>query len=227
MRLLSLVCCALMVVPFGARAQQAPDLETVMTRRGKVLVSAAFDRPPGKGWLQKKGTWEIVDKAIRASERADDEHAAVMRYPLSFHNAVIQFSFKLDGANGGSLSINGASGHVCRVLIRPTGISVKKDRDKKTPGDKGAILGSCSVAIKPGVWHTLLVELHGTEMVACLDGKHFAIGKHNAIDVPKTNFGLTVSGQSMSFKNLHVWEAQPNPGWEATRARLLARTATR
>ena len=50
-----------------------------------------------------------------------------------------------------------------------------------------------------------------------------AFGSHNGIDVKKTNFGLTVGGGSVSFKDLRVWEALPNQAWEATRARLQSR----
>ena len=67
----------------------------------------------------------------------------------------------------------------------------------------------------------MTVELLGKEMLACLDGKHIAFGANDAIDVPKGNLGFTVPGESASFRNLRIWEAQPNSGWETTRARLL------
>lgn len=66
-----------------------------------------------------------------------------------------------------------------------------------------------------------MVEVYGKEIVASVDGKTVGYGKHNGIDRPKGNFGLTVAGEKMSFKNLRVWEAQPNPAWETTRQRLL------
>jgi hypothetical protein len=40
--------------------------------------------------------------------------------------------------------------------------------------------------------------------------------------VDKTNLGLTVAGASASLKDLRVWEARPNPGWAATRAKLAS-----
>jgi hypothetical protein len=108
------------------------------------------------------------------------------------------------------------------VLVQPTGLSVKKDADKKKK-DKGLVLDRRDVAISPGAWHTLVIELHGNQMLANLDGKHIAYGAHPAIDRKKANFGFTVAGQSAGFKELRVWEARPNPGWEATRAKLVAR----
>ena len=46
---------------------------------------------------------------------------------VAFHDAIIQCSFKFDGAKVFSLSINDAKGHVCRVTITPTSLVVKKD----------------------------------------------------------------------------------------------------
>ena len=59
-------------------------------------------------------------------------------------------------------------------------------------------------------------------MLARIDDETVAFGSNAGIDVEMTNLGLIVSGASASFKNLVIWEAQPNPGWAATRAKLAA-----
>jgi len=112
-------------------------------------------------------------------------------------------------------------GHVCRVLVRPTGLTVQKDaHDKDT--EKPMQLDTAAVAIKPGKWHTLVVELRGPDILATLDGKHTVFGSHPGIDLAKTDLGLTVAGEFVSFKGLRVWEsAGPQKDWDATKTKLL------
>jgi hypothetical protein len=168
-----------------------------------------------------------VDGAIRGSELKADMHGAVTRHAMPFRNVVLQYAFKLEGARQTTLSINLAKGHLCRVLINPSGFTVRKDdSDKKSGPDKAVILETRNVPIKPGAWHTLVIELHGKEMLASLDGKEVAFGEHPALDVDKANFGLTVAGESVSFKDLRVWEALPNKTWETTKAKLTAARKT-
>jgi len=193
-----------------------------MTVRGKLLFRDSLDQPLASDWRTAKGKWEVVDGAIRGSELPADHHGAVTRHPLAFRNAVIQYSFKLDGAKTTSLSLNDAKGHVCRVVITPEWISVRKDDHDHDGPDKGAILQTRKVTIKPGRWHTLLVEIQGPELLARLDDETVAYGANDRIDVDKANLGLTVAGASTSFKELRIWEAQPNPDWSATRAKLAA-----
>ncbi|MFO0967780.1 MAG: family 16 glycoside hydrolase [Gemmataceae bacterium] len=212
----------LCILLFCAAFAGADEPKTLMTERGKLLHSEDFNKPPVKEWKVGKGKWEVVDGVLRGSELKSDMHGAVMRYLLDFDAIVIQYDFRLDGAKQTTLSINAPKGHICRVVVNAAGISVRKDQDKKKK-EKGEILGAVKTPISPGAWHTLVLELKGKEMVASLDGKHVAYGTHDAIDVKKANFGLTVAGESASFKNLRVWEAQANKSWDATRAKLKGR----
>lgn len=223
MRRLLLALLTAAAAPAGglATGDPTPEPKPLMTERGKLLLRADFSQPPGKDWSQNKGKWEVVDGALRAAQLKSDQHAAVMRHPLPAQNVIIQYAFKLDGVRVTTLSINGVKGHVCRVLLRPSGLTVQKDKDKKKAGDKALLLDNCETPLKPGTWHTLLVEIQGKEMVASVDGKHVAFGAHDGIDVKRANFGLTVGGESVSFKDLRVWEALPSKSWDATRAGLL------
>jgi hypothetical protein len=218
---LLLVVCALVPCANLWAADPAPETKPLMTERSKLLFSDDLNRPLGNEWRAAKGKWEVVDGAVRGSERKADMHGAVARHAMPFHNVLIQYSFKLEGAKRTTLSVNAAKGHLCRVLIDPAGFRVQKDDTDKDGPDKAVILETRSTPIKLGEWHTILVEIRGQEMLASLDGKEVAFGAHAAIDVPKANFGLTVAGESVSFKNLRVWEALPNKHWEATRAKLL------
>ncbi len=206
----------------AADPASASEKATVMTVRGNVLFRDALSEPLANGWVTAKGKWEVVDGTIQGTEVPSDQHAAAARHPLKFRNAVIQYSFKLDGAKATHLSLNDAKGHVCRVVITPQDISLRKDDHDKTGPDKAALLQTRKVAIEPGRWHTLLVELQGPEMLARIDDETVAYGSNTGIDVEKTNLGLIVSGASVSLKSLVIWEAQPNAGWAAARAKLAA-----
>ncbi len=218
-RLISTLTFALLLPGFAA-AQERP-VKTLMTEPGKVLHREDLSQTAGKGWTKAKGKWEVVDGGLRGAELKSDMHGAVMRLPQAFTSAVIQYDFRLEGAKQTSLSINATKGHLCRVVINAEGFQVQKDKSKTIADDKPAVLDRCKVAITPKEWHTLTVELRGKEMLATLNGKHIAFGAHDGIDAPKANIGLTVAGESVSFRNFTIWEAEANPAWESTRARLL------
>jgi hypothetical protein len=224
MRLLvPVVCVSLFALSLSA-ADQPDEPKTLMTQRGKQLLSDDLTKPFAGQWKVAKGKWDVTDGSIRGSELKSDMHGAVARHPVGFENAVIEYSFKLDGSpRMTTLSINAAKGHVCRVAVRPNGFTVQKDdQDGKNGPDKPAVLQTVETAVKAGEWHTLVIELFGKEMLATLDGQHTAYGVHEKIQGPKANVGLTVAGESVSFKNLRVWEAVPNKSWAENKAKLLA-----
>ena len=154
-----------------------------------------------------KGKWEIVDGAWHGEELPADMHPAVVRRQLKFQDAIFQYSFKLDGAKQTTFSINDEKEHVCRVLLRPNGFTVQKDDHDHDGPDKAVVFKNITTPIKDGEWHTMVVEILGQEMLACLDGDKVGFGAHELIGWPKANLGLTINGQSASFKNLRVWDS--------------------
>lgn len=212
-------------LPFAARAaDSSPEPKTLLAERGKLLFSDDLNGPPSKEWTAAKGKWGAVDGAWHGEEVPADNHGGVIRHAMEFHDVVFQYSFKMDGAKTTSFSINAAKGHLCRVLINPNGFTVLKDDSDHDGPDKAVHFQTVTTPIKAGEWHTLVVELLGKEMLASLDGDKVGFGEHDVIAGPKANFGFTVSGQSMSFKNLRMWEALPNKNWAETKATLASRT---
>jgi hypothetical protein len=201
-------------------AEPSAEAETLMCQRGKLLLSDDFDKPLGQNWRALKGQWEVVNGAMQGSELTADMHGAVIRNSLSLRNVVIQYSFLLEGAKTTSFSINDAKGHNSRVAITSTGFTARKDDHDHAGPDEAVVLQAVKTPIAEGQWHTLVIEINGPEFLARLDGKQIAYGSHAAIDVDKTNIGLTVGGQSASFKNLRIWEASPKADWPATKARI-------
>jgi hypothetical protein len=134
---------------------------------------------------------------------------------------VVQFSFKFDGATAMSLSMNAEKGHVCRVRVTPAGFNVQRDKDKEK-NEKPVVLDYRSVKIAPKEWHTLVVEMSGKDMLARLDGKETAFGSHDGLAALKGSVGFTVQGESVSFKNLRVFEGTQLASWNETKAKLAA-----
>lgn len=205
----------------AATASPSDDIKPLMAERGALLLKEDFTSSPlGAEWKTLKGTWEMVGGAIKGSERTADQHAGVLAREVKCHDLIAQFDFKLAGARSMAFSLNSAKGHVCRVTITPTGFIVQKDKTGKNSEDKSARLDTVNVVITSGEWHTMLVEVCGKEMVACMDGQQTGFGTHEGIDVDKTSIRFPVGGEAVFLRNLRLWEAHPAAGWEAKKKEL-------
>lgn len=218
--------CVIVACATLARAAEPAPPATLLTKPGKLVFQDDLDHQPDKqAWRYGPGSWTVADGTLKGVERAEDKHGAVLRHAMTFRDAIIVYDFRFDGAKVTTLSINDAKGHVCRVLLRPNGFTVRKDDHDHDGPDKAVDFETKSIKLKPGEWHTLVIELRGTEMLATLDGRHTAFGAHDSLDCEKSNFGFTVAGAGASFRRARVWDALPNPDWEATKSKLLkART---
>jgi hypothetical protein len=213
---------ALVIGSLAGAEEPKPAFEPLLTKPAKLQWQDPLKEKLASDWTVGKGKWTPLDNAMQVAELKEDMHGAVARRKIEGKDLAIQFSFRLDGAKTTSLSINGAKGHVCRFLAKPTGFSVNKDdTDGKNGQDKGEVLQAVNTPLKPGHWYTVLVEMSGPEIVARIDGKEVAFGSHTAIDTPKGNLGLTCAGETASFRNVIVWSAEPNPAWGETKAKLV------
>ncbi len=195
--------------------------KTLLSERGKELLADDFSKQPDKAvWKIAKGKWEAIDGATKASEIKDDKHPGVIRHALAFKDAVFQFDFKFDGGKVTTLSINDAKEHVCRVLMTPTGFRAQKDDHDHDGPDKALPFAQKAVKLDDGQWHTMVVEILGDSIAATLDGKATSFGSHELIGTQKANFGFTVGGESVWYRNIKVWEATASKDWEATKAKL-------
>ncbi len=200
---------------------QADDLpKTLMTERGKLLYSDDFTALDAKIWRVAKGKWEIADGGLKGVELKSDNHPGVVRRPFAFKDAVIQFDVQVNGCKQTTFSINEAKAHLARALFLPTGFAAQKDSQDHGVADKAVRFANVTTPMKPGEWHTVVIEFLGEEMVTTMDGKTIA-GAHPALGHEKANFGFTVVGDSALYRNLRVWEARPNPAWEENKKRIV------
>ena len=201
----------------------AAEPKTVLATPGSSLFNDDLKTAPdGKEWVAAKGKWEVVDGALRGAELAADKHGAVSRHNLKFTDAVIQYEVKLDGGKVTTLSINDAKGHNCRLTINPTGFSVGKDDHDHEGPDKGVNFGRRALTLKPGVWHTVRMEIVGETVLGTVDDAPPVFGSHEMIAAEKTNFGFTVAGETVSFRNLKVWSATRSADWEKVKGTIPA-----
>jgi Domain of Unknown Function (DUF1080) len=200
---------------------------TLMTTRADAVLSDDLTALKSD-WKAAKGAWQIVDGALQGTELAKDKHAATYRHALNFQDAVIQFEFKLEGAKMVTFSINDAKGHVARVLIDTEGFQARKDDHDHEGPDKAVSFNRVSTPITASTWHTMMLEIKGTEMLArlvtddtkMLENMPISFGQHEMIGVAKTNIGFTLAGARVSFRNLQVFKALENTTWAATKQKL-------
>ncbi|HSI11420.1 MAG TPA: hypothetical protein VK961_05225 [Chthoniobacter sp.] len=217
------LCAVFTLGSFGITAHaadSAAESKTLLAERGKLLVTDDLNAAPAAPWKVAKGKWELADGVWHGEEVPADNHPGVIRRPLGAKDVIIQYSIKLEGGKQATLSINTEKEHLCRVLIRPDAFIVQKDDMDHDGPDKAIVFKTIKTEIKPGEWHTVLVEILGNEMVASLDGDKVGFGSHEVIAREKANFGFTIGGGGVALKNLRVWEATPNKSWAETKAKL-------
>ncbi|MCP5540536.1 MAG: hypothetical protein H7A52_10405 [Akkermansiaceae bacterium] len=195
---------AVLSLGFSTASLRAED-RLAIAKKGDLLLEDSLQEV-GKTWRAAKGEWKAGGDGVQGSELAADNHGAVMRHPLKFKDAVIAFSFKLDGAKGISLSVNDAKEHVCRVTINKAGFRAQRDDHDHEGPDKAVPFEAVKAKLDDGDWHTAVVEIVGESMVCTIDGK-VSEGADALIATEKANLGFTVGGQSASFKDLKVWAA--------------------
>jgi hypothetical protein len=215
----ALLCCFAL-----SAAEMLLDVKPLLTKPGKVLFSDNLSEVPHerdknaktRSWQSGKGKWEIKNGDLVGAEKAEDHHGAMLtRTRLAFHNAIVQVSFRLDGARAFTLDAN-AKGRVVAVTISPTSLKLARSL---AGGDKMEVLDTVPLNLD-GAWHTLLLEMQDKDVLASINGKLIAFGASDGIDVDKTSVQFRVGGDSVAFKNLVVREATPSETWGATKKKL-------
>lgn len=205
----------------------AGDMQPLMVQRGASWLDEAFAGAlDTNNWKVAIGSWKIENGTLVGTERPEDHHPAVIKTPFSNIVAVAQFSFMLKGDARLHFGLNDAGGHNSSIQIRPDAVVMNKNADRKNPRTYAPILDETGAALAPDIWHTMLVELNGAEMLARVDDKLFVCGAHPGINKEKTDMALAVSGAAV-FRNVKLWHATPSPDWAAEKSKLLARQAAR
>lgn len=196
------------------------------------------------GWRLRPGKWEIIDGALRGYQLEADKHSAAAFLAQAWKDAILQLDVRLDGCSQVVICIDDPAAmrpatptrpaqnrveHLCRLILNKDGFSTQKDDHDHDGPDQNVPFGTVKMPIRQGEWKTVLIEIKGEEMVATIDGQTIA-GAHPQVAAGKAYISLGVSGYSngfnkvpplsASFRNLRIWEAQPNKDWPANKAKL-------
>ena len=195
--------CLLAISSSVCLADKNTDISPTMAKPGKVLLNDNFDKAElGKVWAASKGEWKVKDGAIVAKELKSDKHAAVLTCKLKNHDSIVRFSFKLDGSTKGfHFSLNHAKGHLFRVIVAPTGLTVRTDKDKKDTSIKSELIAQAKAKFEQGKWYTLQVEMVG-------DNGLKVSGRHPRLDTGKPNYRFVMKGETLSIDDLKIWSAE-------------------
>jgi len=202
--------CVLLVSSSVCQADKNTDISPTMAKPGKVLLNDSFDKAElGKVWTGVKGAWKVKDEAIVVKELKSDEHAAVLICKLKNRDSIVRFSFKLDGSTKGfNFSLNHAKGHLFRVIVAPTGLTVRTDKDKKDTSIKSELIAQAKAKFEQGKWYTLQVEMVGKRVVAITDNGLKVSGQHPRLDTDKPNYRFVMRGETLSIDDLKIWAAE-------------------
>ncbi|MDB6005127.1 MAG: hypothetical protein JWR15_2114 [Prosthecobacter sp.] len=240
----------LLLIVWTCGAFAADELpKTLMTTRGKLLVSEDFTPPlapvVGKpvgfasgytGWRYnagpvggKSGMWKLGDGCFTGMESPAANHPATASFGFQFTDAVIQCEVRLndvpdEGRKYRSLFVKATDvkDYVIALSIGPGGLFlIPYDAERINPATKQREKGTTSRVASP----VKLNEWH--TIVLEIKGDE-VVGTLDGKSTTLSNPLLRVAKHSVmlgasteaSFRHLRVWEALPNADWADAKATL-------
>lgn len=237
------------LISFAAAADD-PLPKTLMTARGKLLVSESFDQPlapfTGKpvgfasgftGWrytsgapVGRSGHWELRDGVFRGIENPEAHHPATASFGIRFQDAIIQCDVRLEdvppeGRQYRSFFVKAtdAKDYVCALFGSTGGINaLPYDAEHIDPANRQR-------AKLPQVSAPMPVKL-GEWHTAVLEIKGEELVA--TLDAKSVTLGSPLVGSEKhsvmlgvateaSFRNFRMWEALPNADWPKNREALV------
>lgn len=198
-----------------------PVIKPLMTEPGKLVFQDDMSEVR-KDWSIDYGEWTPDGGALEGVTIPTETNPARYMRRLKFKDAIVQYSFKMEDSRGTAFNVYNGSQHLCRVVIEEDGFVTRLDAQGGGGPAQDIDFYKRKMDVKPGKWHTILIEIKDDTLVAQVDDE-FSFGSHPVIEQSeKAAFGLVVYGGSVQFKDFRMWEALPKEGWDAT-ARALGR----
>ena len=232
----------LLFVAASTFAAEPPKLPSIpaepIARKKELLFSDDFERAElGKPWaivvptfsLEKgtlKGTQMRFDAPEADGKPAVKGHQAVIGNDLPTKDSVIEFRFRLGGAQSVTAEyddrkFNGSHyGHLCMARISAKGVILTDQKGLAVARPEGATGEPPTPAGRSNVtfpvqldtenWHTFTLETVGDTMRATSDGKAVAFLKSPGIaHATKSKVEFGCMGKDGFFDDLKIWSAEP------------------
>lgn len=191
-------------------ADKGTELQPALAQPASVVLDESFSGGElGENWVANKGDWPVKEGVVVGREKKEDMHAAVLTLQHPHRNSIIRFSFQLEGATGFDLSFNHAKGHLFRIAVSETGLTLTKDADKKDPASKAKALAKASGKFDSAQWHTLLVEIQDDKVSVQSDSGAKLVIQEPTLDVDKTGYRFVTRGESLLLDDIKIWNVQP------------------
>ncbi len=205
-----------------SKKKAPPEPKTWMTKKGELLWEEKWEGTEWpKDWNKGKGNWVVDSGQLKSAELPADAHQAYSSHPVKEINAIIQFSFKFDGAKGLGAFFDGPGKHISALSFNPDGFGIRK-MSGIGPTTKSTEVDSGKAKLGDGNWHTVVWEIYDKEMVATIDDKEMVLGKADDLDQERAHLELNSSGgQWALFKDVKVWKAELDDKWPQKRAVLI------
>jgi hypothetical protein len=218
-RLAVVFIVAVSTILFASEPAKTTDMAPVMCKKGKLIFEDAFTKGEiSKAWNKYKGNWQPDGDTIKVQEVAADAHHPAMSHNVGAKDVIVQAKFKFDGAKWMGLSLDNKE-HVARCIITPTGFKVVK-MSGIGGTTKGVDVDERKFKFETGKWYTMLWEVRGSEMIARIDDLTFCFGDGPGVETEKLRFELISGGEWAGWDDVKVWEAEENPDWKMTKAKL-------
>lgn len=240
-RHLSLLAALLLASLTALHAADAPKFEPILSKRGDVIFSDSFNGPMKPQWQPSMKTrFAIADGTLngqpataedqaKAQDKKHDGKSPAIQLNVPTTDCIVQYALKIsDKITAQHLVLNDGTsitgtGHISSLQLHSrTGAALSKKKNTKKQGDADEVLASDEWKPKLGQWNHVLQETRGDEVVAQIEGGPTLIAKHPRFATAKTWLSLTTwGGGTVSYDDVQIWKAEPNPQLETTRAKLM------
>ena len=195
--------------------------KTWMCKKGELLWEEKWEGAAlPKDWYKGQGNWTVESGNLKGAEQPADNHHAYTSRKVTEANAVIQFSFKLDGAKWMGGFFDGKE-HVSALSLNGDSFNIKR-MSGIGPTSKSTEIDSTKMKLNDGAWHTVVWEIYGDEMVATIDDLQMVLAKAEGLSSDRNHLELnTGGGQWALFKDVKVWKADLDDKWPQKRAMLI------
>ena len=169
----------------------------------RVLLTHDFSEKPIAPWIYPHGFWKIENGGLRGTENPAENHGGSVKGFAAFRDGAFSYDVRFDGGRVHTLGINQPRAHLFHIDFKPAELLIVKSPIEADGSDKVEVLGRAKLALEPGRWHAVRVEIKG-ETVAVQIGDVKLSAAHANLSREKGSFNLYVNGESVSFRQFRL-----------------------